>query len=106
MSVSKSYRDYLKSEAWKVKRVLCLVREQGICERCSGPATEVNNRTYARIYSEDLDDLEALCADCHGKAHGRWVDGRWVPGWATRCANDNLQGDLFEFIEAVKPKIA
>jgi hypothetical protein len=64
------YGRYLRSEAWAGRRAQVLERARGRCERCGeGAPVEVHHLTYARLGHERLEDLAALCADCHRGAH-------------------------------------
>ncbi|MBR0879138.1 5-methylcytosine-specific restriction endonuclease McrA [Bradyrhizobium barranii subsp. barranii] len=65
------YDAYLRSEEWRAKADAVLEREHGRCQRCGDPAREVHHRTYERIFCERLEDLQALCADCHKLEHRR-----------------------------------
>jgi hypothetical protein len=48
-----------------------LQRCNNICERCGKyPVEDIHHLTYARVYHEDLADLQGLCTDCHGFVHG------------------------------------
>ena len=85
------YQRYLRSEAWKIRRVNCLVSAGGVCQRCEGWATEVHHKNYRNLGSEDPDDLEALCAKCHAEEHGRVYDN-----------DNNVQGDLIDLLASVK----
>ena len=45
-----------------------------MCERCGvdGEELELHHVTYQNLGDERDDDLELLCAGCHGRAHGWW----------------------------------
>ena len=65
------YDRYLASPAWRDRRARVMERDQYQCQGClEKTATEVHHLTYARAGNELLFDLIALCADCHGRAHG------------------------------------
>ena len=69
--LSLGYKLYIRySPVWKWKSRQCLRRAGGIC-RCGGAATQAHHLTYKRLYHERKDDLVALCATCHVRAHGR-----------------------------------
>lgn len=64
--LTKSYSEYIKSEAWRARRVLVLKRCGGICEGCGvKKATEVHHSTYEHLFSEFLFELLGLCHSCH-----------------------------------------
>lgn len=66
------YRRYLESPEWSAKRAATFQRAYGICECCeSFPATQAHHLTYERIGHEELSDLMAVCAFCHGVIHGK-----------------------------------
>lgn len=88
-------REYLKSDEWKHKRDAVMHRAQRrrfydiegrdmglffdssaypLCENdgCSNEAKQVHHLTYERIGKEELEDLQALCPECHMlKSNGR-----------------------------------
>lgn len=70
------YRDdYLRSDAWTLKRTSVLVRAGGWCEQCGARRPlEVHHLTYLRLTREDPEkDLMALCRDCHQREHDATV---------------------------------
>jgi 5-methylcytosine-specific restriction endonuclease McrA len=69
----------MASREWRQLRKLVFLRNRGYCERCQEQtATQVHHLTYERLGHEDLDDLQALCDDCH--AWESAVDVAEVPG--------------------------
>jgi hypothetical protein len=67
----RSYRAYLKSDAWADIRARVMDRAKGRCERCrKRPAAQVHHRAYdpATLKGESIDALTAACAGCHKKA--------------------------------------
>ncbi len=65
-----SYKLYLKSEAWKLKRLQKLNSVGHSCQLCnSTDKLQIHHRTYERVYNEDLNDLTVLCSKCHYKFH-------------------------------------
>jgi 5-methylcytosine-specific restriction endonuclease McrA len=65
------YRRYLRSAHWRALRKQVLRRAGGRCEACGRAGRlDVHHLTYARRGNELLGDLQALCRDCHDKAHG------------------------------------
>jgi hypothetical protein len=66
------YQAYLCSREWGLKKEAVRKRCGGICERCCVNAMDhVHHLTYARKYSELLEDLRALCKPCHDFTHGK-----------------------------------
>ena len=63
------YRRYLKSDAWKQKSSTILKMAGYRCRVCGQKATQVHHETYARVFSERLTDLTALCSSCHQDKH-------------------------------------
>jgi len=64
------YQTYLSSDEWRAKRLLVLGREHNICQECKiKPAEDIHHITYKRLFNEPLDDLMAVCKECHGKIH-------------------------------------
>lgn len=64
------YDTYLRSQTWKARRLAVLKRAGRGCEECgkTGVPRDVHHITYTRIGDEPLDDLLALCRDCHQEA--------------------------------------
>jgi 5-methylcytosine-specific restriction endonuclease McrA len=70
----RAYRKYLKSAHWKRKKAEFKASERwtGKCERCeSTKRLQIHHLTYERLGAERLEDLIALCRECHKKAHER-----------------------------------
>jgi 5-methylcytosine-specific restriction endonuclease McrA len=64
------YREYLTSDLWKSKREKILFRDKNICQECKiKPAEEIHHITYENLYNELLEDLIALCKECHNEVH-------------------------------------
>lgn len=69
----KVYLAYLRSKAWRAKRLQVIRRAKGRCENCGallGNRLEVHHKSYAHLGCERLDELGALCKYCHKKEHG------------------------------------
>lgn len=64
------YGDYLQSLKWKDFRV-SLGKERGkLCEHCNYHSHDVlHHQTYARLFSEDPEDVVFLCKECHYIEH-------------------------------------
>ena len=64
------YNAYLRTDEWKQKRRLVILRAQGICEGCRCErASEVHHLTYDHVGEEFLFELVALCDACHKRFH-------------------------------------
>lgn len=75
--MAKAYaKAFYDSQAWRKTRKLKLMQENYICERCGKVANIVHHKEYinpTNINNVDItlnmDNLEALCEDCHQKEH-------------------------------------
>ena len=65
---NRTYEKYLNSPAWQVKRDAVMDRDGGQCV-CGTDATEVHHKNYDNIGKEPLEELVALCEDCHKRVH-------------------------------------
>jgi hypothetical protein len=66
------YQAYLCSREWCARREAVRKRSGGKCERCRvNKMDHVHHLTYARKYDEPLEDLQAICKDCHEFTHGK-----------------------------------
>ena len=63
-----TYKKYLDSPAWQVKRDKVIQRDGGHCV-CGAQATQVHHKNYDHIGKEPLEELVALCEDCHNRVH-------------------------------------
>lgn len=63
-----TYKEYLDSPAWEMKRDKVIERDGDQCV-CGAQATEVHHKTYNNIGKEPLSDLVALCQECHQREH-------------------------------------
>ena len=67
----KRYLNYLNSKEWAEIRVEVLTKANFKCQRCgSKNYLQVHHLTYERIFKEEPEDLEVLCAGCHQSEHG------------------------------------
>ena len=68
---TEKYHAYLASREWALKKRAVHKRSAGICEACfTRHATETHHDTYIRLYHELLDDLRAVCHQCHLELSG------------------------------------
>ncbi len=57
---------YMASREWALLKKRLRLRCSGNCEHCkTAKYQETHHRTYARLYRERLDDLQAVCGPCH-----------------------------------------
>lgn len=69
------YHEYLKTQEWKDKRELVLMRDNYKCQSCLvRTAEEIHHLTYEHCYNEPLYELVSLCVVCH--QHITELDGR------------------------------
>jgi hypothetical protein len=65
------YQTYIKSTAWRRKRIEVIRRARGLCERCGRwPITNVHHLSYRRLGDELPGDLLGVCQVCHEELHG------------------------------------
>lgn len=65
-----SYDEYLQSEHWQKLRKMILISAGEKCQRCgSRAALQVHHETYDNLGHERVDDLLAVCRECHDKIH-------------------------------------
>ena len=68
--ITPEYKAYLKSPEWNDKRKKALFNAGYRCERCKkAKPLQVHHLTYERIFNERIEDLQALCFDCHKWVH-------------------------------------
>jgi len=67
---SDTYKRYIRSPEWRVRRQRVLARAAMRCERCNriGGGLEVHHLRYDSLGFEPDSDLEVLCPDCHKMA--------------------------------------
>ena len=66
------YQAYLCSREWAERREAVRKRAGDKCERCNVlPMTAVHHLTYVRKYDEPIEDLQAICRQCHEFTHGK-----------------------------------
>ena len=68
-----SHNEYLKTQHWKLAESAVLKRDLNRCADCGNSTEEkpieVHHITYIRRGKESLEDLMALCKDCHTERH-------------------------------------
>lgn len=82
-----TYKEYLDSPAWEMKRDDVIERDGGQCV-CGAQASVVHHKNYYNIGKEPLSDLVALCKECHERVHDPYVPPDPQP--ATQPAPNNL----------------
>ena len=61
---------YDNSHVWAEKRSIKIASANGICEVCGiNEAKQVHHFTYDRCGREKMEDLQAICTDCHYGKH-------------------------------------
>lgn len=69
-SSKERYAAYLRSPTWERKRDAVLQRARFRCEQCGMPGQlSVHHIRYRRWGTEPLEELQALCQDCHDAKH-------------------------------------
>ena len=66
------YAEYLKSDEWKERRKMLMEEADWTCMKCGEKATQLHHVSYENIGEEELiDDVIAVCKDCHDEIHGK-----------------------------------
>jgi len=64
------YKDYLGTDEWSERRKSVIRRAGFRCQICASEGRlHVHHRTYVRRGVERIEDMVALCADCHELFH-------------------------------------
>lgn len=64
------YKEYLKSDEWKLKKESRLKKDNYICQVCLiTKATLVHHITYEHVFKEFSFELTSVCAYCHACIH-------------------------------------
>lgn len=64
------YKEYLKSEEWKEKKMKRIEHDKYRCKLCgSGKNLQVHHITYENFPNETIDDLVTVCRNCHIEIH-------------------------------------
>lgn len=85
---SREYQEYIGSALWRARRRQVIDRQDGKCW-CGEPATDAHHLTYEHLGDEFPDELEALCAACHERAHHDVGDLARVAGWLAASIGPN-----------------
>jgi 5-methylcytosine-specific restriction endonuclease McrA len=65
------YQQYILSPQWAHKRFEVFRRDGYMCQMCHRmPAAQVHHKTYKNFGNEPLEDLIAVCEQCHKDHHG------------------------------------
>lgn len=68
------YKKYLRSKAWAQLKIDLIQTRGQKCERCGSKRKQlrflhIHHLTYKRLFDEEPEDLEILCAPCHRAEH-------------------------------------
>jgi len=96
---SKQYQEYIGSLMWYLKTLEVFERAGGKCEKCGKSGMiEVHHKTYDHLGDEPLEDLIALCHDCHIQADAQRqrekeneIYLKRLDGWARKVYGDDWQ---------------
>jgi 5-methylcytosine-specific restriction endonuclease McrA len=98
-SDEEEYQDYISSAMWRRKAKDAIKRAGNKCEECGiskwSITLEVHHLTYEHFKHERLEELRALCPECHKRADedrliatlGRQAQRRWdarFEAWARK----------------------
>jgi len=81
-----NYQEYLtESTRWQLLRSVAFRRADYRCERCKRrTGLELHHLHYDSIGHEELEDIEALCTDCHKEEHSCLICGTLMEAWEWR----------------------
>lgn len=72
-----AYREYIQSEAWRLKSRERLELDGYCCQGCgSRKRIRVHHVTYARFGNERITDLVSVCGECHDLIHRVYATGK------------------------------
>lgn len=67
------YKMYMKSDAWRERRLGALKRADHKCTMCgSERRLQVHHAHYANVGLERIEDLRVVCIACHKTVHATW----------------------------------
>jgi len=97
---SKEYIDHLNSPYWKGICKQASARAHGLCERCrKRPARDTHHRHYNTFGHERLEDVLAVCRECHDilevEKKAEREERNWnsrVEGWAAKKYGRGWEG--------------
>lgn len=93
------YKNYLKSDQWKLCRKAALIRAGYRCQVCGARhGLHVHHNDYARVGREEPEDLVVLCEVCHSWFHLNRISS----GHDVRGINEVLVSAAYELISNVK----
>lgn len=102
-----TYSEYLRTDHWLNLRTRALTRANHICSNCGadGPL-QVHHKTYRQgWFSTRIEDLVALCEDCHSKVHAsKVVAVQRRPRGLSRNKFEKLRRDVFGPKKLSKPQ--
>ena len=85
---SRQYLNYLQSDAWQEKRMICFAMSGHRCINCQAYATDIHHLSYINLGREKPGrDIVPLCKKCHKKCH-------WKKHWDSPTARDRVNRDL------------
>ena len=70
--VNQTYKDYLKSLEWKVKRIELIEECDGLCSICGEKGLQFHHLNYDNLGNEELEiDIIFVCNQCHKELHNK-----------------------------------
>src|SRR3954465_6013298 len=87
------YDQYLKSDWWKKRRLIKLIKESYTCQRCGHKATQVHHKSYSALGREPDCHLEALCGSCHYLHHRASIEAKKVKRRSSSSTSTNVDAD-------------
>ncbi len=114
---SPEYIEYLKSDAWKLKRLSKIQSVGYKCQRCNATdkLLQVHHLTYDRLGHERMDDLKVVCLDCHevedverkiqanqrhySKAMDTYASKKYGEYWHDRRDSEQIQEEFDNWLE-------
>lgn len=65
MALSREYKQYINSPAWRIRRDKILTRDGRRCRICGGWAQQVHHSRYIHLGHELDNELISVCKSCH-----------------------------------------
>ena len=70
---AKDKKAYMRSSAWKLRKLATLIVQNDQCKLCSSPHNlQLHHLTYERLGNEYQSDLVVLCGQCHQLQHDHY----------------------------------